>query len=115
MTWDDFIAACIPTPATVSVQAYAGASGHGDTWATAADLGPCVVEHDRRIVTVQTVDAAGTQALSSATVYGPLDPAVEPGSLVTLPGDTRAARVLAVARVTAAGLPLPEHQELALE
>lgn len=117
VTWDDFIAECIPAAQaiTVSVEGFTGAGAYGDTYAAAAAFGPCVIEDVRRAITVQTVDAYGSEHLSSTTVYAPLDPEVPPGSLVTIPWRSRPARVLAVARLTAPGLALPEHQELSLE
>lgn len=118
MTWEEFVADCIPAAQAiaVSVQQYAGSGAYGDTYADAFELTPCVIEDVRRAVVVQTVDAYGSEHLSSTTVYAPLDPEIQPGSLVTLPWRTgRPARVLAVARLTAPGLALPEHQELSLE
>ena len=114
MTWEEFVAANLPAPATCSVQPLTGSAAYGLTYADSVDVVPCIVEDTRRQVTVQTVDAAGQITLSSTTVYAPLTPEIVPGSLVTTPGrDAR--RVLAVERLTAAGLPLPEHQQLALE
>ncbi len=115
MTWDEFIATCIPTPHYVAVEMYAGAGGYGDVHDEPIQIGPCVVEDTTRAVTVQTVEAEGSERLSSTTVYAPLEPAVTPGSRVTLPWRTGAATVLAVARLDAHGHALPEHQELSLE
>lgn len=113
MNWAEF-AANFPSPATVSVQQLAGTGAYGPTHATAVDITPCIVEDTRRQVTVQTVDAYGQITLSSTTVFAPPTPEITPGSLVTTPGrDAR--RVLAVERLTAAGLDLPEHQEISLE
>ncbi|GIJ10733.1 hypothetical protein ACFFMR_18885 [Micromonospora andamanensis] len=113
MTWAEFIAAHIPTPATVSVEAYQGSGAYGDVYATAADVTPCVVEQSRRLVRVQTQDAAGREQVSSTTVYAPPGITCPPGSRVTWAG--RTSRVLARSDVSAHGLPLPEHVELALE
>ena len=114
MTWAEFIATCIPTPYTVTVEAYAGAGAYGDVFADPEPYGPCVVEDTTRAVTVQTADAEGDERLSSTTVYGPLSDTLPPGSRITLPWG-KAARVLAVARLEAHGHPLPEHLELSLE
>lgn len=117
MTWEEFVAECIPEALTqaVSVQLWTGSGAYGDTHADATEISPCVIEDVRRAVTVQTVDAYGQEHLSSTTVYAPLTPEVQPGSLVTVPWRSRPARVIAVARLTAPGLALPEHQELSLE
>lgn len=114
MTWEEFVAECIPEPAAVVVEAYQGSGAYGDVYATSVDVTPCVVEDTRRLVRVQTQDAAGAEAVSSTTVYAPPDTVAPPGSLVTLPSG-RVARVLAVAHLAAHGLPLPEHLELSLE
>lgn len=115
MTWDEFIAECIPTPATAQVQIYLGGGATGDQHATAVDYGPCVVEAVRRTVTVQTIEAQGEQHLSSTTLYGPPTPVIPAGSLVTAPGRDTAARVIAVARHDDHGTGMPSHQELSLE
>jgi hypothetical protein len=117
VTWDEFIAECIPDAqaVTVAVQQYTGSGAYGNTYAAAVDLGPCVIEDVRRAVVVQTVDAYGSEHLSSTTVFAPLDPEVLPGSLVVIPWRSRPARVIAVARLTAPSLALPEHQEINLE
>jgi hypothetical protein len=114
MTWTEFVALCIPAPATISVEAYQGTGAYGDVYAAPVAVTPCVVEDTRRLVRVQTQDAAGAEQVSSTTVYAPLDAVAPPGSRVTLPS-TRVARVLAASRVEAHGLPLPEHLELSLE
>ncbi|EEP73505.1 hypothetical protein MCAG_03832 [Micromonospora sp. ATCC 39149] len=113
MTWEEFIAAHIPTPATVSVEAYEGSGAYGPVYAAAVNVTPCVVEDSRRMVRVQTQDAAGAEQVSSTTVYAPLATVCPAGSRVTAAG--RTARVLAVSRIEAHGLPLPEHLEISLE
>lgn len=113
MDWADFIAVHIPTPATISVQAYEGSGAYGDVLAAPADVTPCVVEQSRRLVRVQTQDAAGTEQVSSTTVYCPPDTVCPPGSRVTWAG--RTSRVLARSDISAHGLDLPEHVELSLE
>lgn len=115
MIWADFVAACVPVPHTVSLEALTGSGGYGEVYAAPLPYGPCVVEDTSRIVAVQTVDAQGREQLSSTTVYGPPDPVVVPGSRVTVPWSTRPALVLAVSRLDAHGLDLPAHQELSLE
>jgi hypothetical protein len=114
MTWDEFCAQYVPAPATVTVEAYEGSGGFGDVYADPVDVTPCVIEDTRRLVRVQTQDAAGAEQVSSTTVYAPAAPAAPPGSRVTLPSG-RVARVLAVSAITAAGWDLPEHVELNLE
>ncbi|XVU25807.1 hypothetical protein ACQPZJ_01745 [Actinoplanes sp. CA-054009] len=114
MDWAEFIAAYVPEPRTVQVQALTGSGGYGDVYAAPVDVGPCVVDDTARVVTVQTQDAAGTNQVSSTQVYAPPDTVAPAGSLVTLPGG-RTARVLASSRLDAHGHPLPEHVELDLE
>ncbi|TDC42090.1 hypothetical protein [Micromonospora sp. KC213] len=113
MEWSDFIAECIPTPATVSVEAYQGSGAYGPVYAAPVDVTPCVVEQTRRLVRVQTQDAAGAEQVSSTTVYAPPGTTCPPGSRVTWAG--RASLVLARSDLAAHGLPLPEHVELNLE
>ena len=114
MDWDAFIAATLSVPHTVSVRAYVGAGARGDVHATAVEVPGCFVDHKRRRVRVATGDAAGAEVISSTTVYAPPGTTAAPGSLVTLPsGDV--AKVLVQTVHDAAGLPLPEHVELALE
>ncbi|XTZ18188.1 hypothetical protein ACQSSU_12840 [Micromonospora echinospora] len=113
MTWEEFVQQCIPAPVTVTVEAYAGSGGRGPVYAAPVAVSPCVVEDTRRLVRVQTQDAAGAEQVSSTTVYAPLATVCPAGSRVTAAG--RTARVLAVARVEAHGLPLPEHLEISLE
>lgn len=114
LTWAQLCASLVPAPATVSVEAYQGASGYGPVYAAPVDVTPCWVDDTRRLVRVQTQDAAGAEQVSSTTVYGPLDATCPPGSRVTLPSG-RTARVLAVSRLEGHGLLVPEHQEIALE
>jgi hypothetical protein len=114
MDWAEFIAACIPSPRTITVEAYEGAGGYGDTYAAPAQISPCVVEDTNRKVTVQTGDAEGSEQLSSTTVYAPPGAVIPAGSRVTLPTG-RVAVVLAASFMDAHGHPLPEHLELSLE
>lgn len=113
MDWADFIAAHIPEPATISVEAYQGSGAYGPIYAAPADVTPCVVEQTRRLVRVQTQDAAGQEQVSSTTVYAPPGTVCPPGSRVTWNG--RTSRVLARSDISAHGLPLPEHAELNLD
>ncbi|MEU8821804.1 hypothetical protein [Actinoplanes sp. NPDC048796] len=114
MTWEQFIALCVPQPRTITVQALTGSGGYGDVYADPVDVHLCVVDDTARVVAVQTQDAAGTNKTSSTQVYAPPDTVAPAGSLVTLPGG-RTARVLASSRLDAHGLDLPEHVELDLE
>lgn len=114
MDWDDFLATCIPEPATINVKAYEGSGAYGDVYAEAVDVEDCVIEATRRLVRVQTQDAAGEQAVSSTTVYAPPGTVVPAGSMVTLPSGV-VAKVLAVSDLDAHGHDLPDHVELALE
>lgn len=114
MNWAEFIAECIPMPATITVEAYEGSGAYGPVFAVPVEVTPCVVEDTRRLVRVQTQDAAGTEQVSSTTVYCPPATAAPAGSRVTIPGRPPA-RVLAVSRIDAHGLPLPSHLELSLE
>ncbi len=115
MNWAGFVVECVPAPVTVQVQAYLGGGRNGDVYGTAVDFGPCFVEAVQRTVVVQTIETQGEQHLSSTTVYGPPEPVVAAGSLVTVPGRDGPARVLSVSRHHDHGIGLPSHQELALE
>lgn len=114
MDWATFIAATLPAPHTITVEALAGSGGFGDVYGTAVDVTPCFVDHKRRRVRIQTQDAAGAEVVSSTTVYCPPGTSAPPGSKVTLPSG-HVAKVLDQAVRDAAGLPLPEHVELVLE
>jgi hypothetical protein len=111
--WQEFCAENIPTPATVTVEALAGSGSYGPVHAAAVAVTPCVVEDVRRMVRVQTQDAAGKEQLSSTTVWMPPATVCPAGSKVTYGG--RTAKVLAVAKLSAHGLDLPEHLEVSLE
>lgn len=113
MDWAQFVAECIPTPKTISVEAYEGTGAYGPVYAAAVSVGSCVVEDTRRLVRVQTQDAAGAEKISSTTVFAPPDTTAPPGSRVTI--GTRTSRVLAASYQDAHGHPLPEHWELSLE
>lgn len=113
MDWAAFIAEHIPAPATVTVEALVGSGGYGDTYAAPVQVSPCVVEDVRRMVRVQTADAAGREQLSSTTVWAPPATVCPAGSKVTVNG--RTARVLAMSKLSAHGHDLPEHLEISLE
>jgi len=113
VTWEEFIRH-IPTPASVVVEPYQGSGAYGDVYGAPTAVTPCVVEATRRLVRVQTQDAAGSEAVSSTTVYAPPDTVAPPGSLVTLPSG-HVARVLAVAVLDDHGIGLPSHLEISLE
>lgn len=114
MTWDEFIAACIPESRTIRVQAYQGSGAYGDVHADPVDVDRCVVDDTTRVVPVQTQDTEGVTAVSGTTVFCPPGTIAPPGSLVTLPSG-RTAKVLSRSDLDAHGLGLPEHVELALE
>jgi hypothetical protein len=115
VTWEEFVATCIPLPYTVRFEQLGGGGGYGEIFDPAVPFGPCVIEDTSRTVAVQTADAQGAERVSSTTVYGPLEPPVTPGSRVTLPWRAVPATVLAVSRLDDHGLELPAHQELSLE
>lgn len=114
MDWDDFLAADIPEPHTISVEAYEGSEAYGDVYAAAVDVEGCVIEHTRRQVQVQTQDAAGGVVVSNTTVYAPPETVAPVDSRITLPSGA-VTKVLAASFMDAHGHPLPEHWELNLE
>lgn len=113
-TWAEFVAAEIPSPATISVEALQGSGAHGPVYSAPAQVTGCVVDETRRLVRVQTQDAAGHERVSSSTVFAPPGTTAPAGSRVTLPSG-RVTRVLAVADLDDHGIGLPEHVELSLE
>lgn len=115
MDWAQFIAENIPTPVTASVQAYSGQGAHGKVYAAAADVAPCIAQGKRRRVSVQTQDIAGGIVISSTTVWCPPGTTAPVESLVTVPGDATARRVLQRNDWDDHGLGLPSHVELLLE
>ena len=114
MTWEQFIAACVPSPRTIRVQPLEGSGAYGDVYGNPVEVALCVVDDTNRVVPVQTQDTEGVTAVSSTQVYGPPGMPGRPGSLVTLPSG-RTAKVIARADLDAHGLPIPEHVELDLE
>lgn len=113
-TWLEFVAAEIPQPATITVEAYAGSGAHGPVYSSAVQVTDCVVDDTTRLVRVQTQDAAGHEKASSTTVLCPPDTTAPAESRVTL-ASGRITRVLAVAELDDHGLGLPSHVELSLE
>lgn len=113
MDWASFVAQAIPEPHTVQVEPYEGSGAFGDVFGAAVDVTPCFVDEIRRLVRVQTQDAAGQEKVSSTTVFAPPDTVAPPGSRATWNG--RTSRVLAVSVRDDAGLGLPAHVELSLE
>lgn len=113
MDWATFVAQVLPSPHTVSVEPYEGSGAFGDVFGAAVDITPCFVDETRKLVRVQTQDAAGTERVSSTTVFAPPDTTAPPGSRATWRG--RTTRVLATAVRDDAGIGLPEHLELSLE
>jgi hypothetical protein len=114
MDWAAFLAENIPTPHTISVEAYSASGAYGDVYAAAVEVEGCVIEHTRRRIQVQTQDAAGGVVISSTTVYAPPATVAPVGSRVTLPGNV-VTKVLQASLQDPHGHPLPEHWELALE
>jgi hypothetical protein len=114
VTWEELCAELLPQPHTITVQAWQAAGAYGDVYADPIAVGPCVVDETTRRVVVQTLDAEGREAISSTAVYAPPSTDAPAGSRVTLPSG-RATRVLAVSRLDAHGLDLPEHVQLDLE
>lgn len=113
MDWNAFITSNIPAPATVTVEALTGSGGYGAVFAAPVAVTPCVVDETRRMVRLQTQDAAGKEQLSSTTVWAPPATVCPAGSRVTYNG--RTAKVLASAQILAHGHDLPEHVEISLE
>ncbi len=114
MDWQEFCDQNIPAPHTITVEAYQGPGARGPVYATAVDVTPCVVQHTRRRVPVQTADAAGGIVTSSTTVWCPPGTIAPPNSRVTLPSGA-VTRVLTTDALDAHGHELPEHVELSLE
>lgn len=114
MDWAEFVADNIPSPKTISGEAYTGSGARGPVYAAAVDIMPCVVEYARRRVPVATADAAGAIVMATATVWGPPGMNLPPGSRVTLP-DGRATKVLTMDTLDNHGHDIPSHVELMLE
>lgn len=113
MDWQQFVTQVLPEPHVVTIEAYEGSGAYGDIYGAATDVEPCFVDEIRRLVRVQTQDAAGHEQVSSTTVFAPPGTTAPPGSRVTWNG--RTSRVLAVSVRADAGLGLPAHVELSLE
>lgn len=114
MNWAEFIAECIPAPATITVEAYSGSGAYGDVYADPVEVTPCVVQDSRRRVRVQTGTAAGAEVISETTAWCPPGTTAPAGSRITL-ASGRITKVIVSADITAAGHDLPEHVDLALE
>lgn len=114
MNWAQFVSALIPSPDTITGEAYAGSGAYGDEYDAAAEVTPCVVQAKRQRVRAQTQDAAGEEVISETTVWCPPGTVLPPGSRITLP-DGRVTRVIVASPLNANGWDLPEHVELALE
>lgn len=103
------VLALLPSPMTVTIEAYAGSGPYGDTYAAAVQVS-CWVDVKRKLVRAPD----GSQVISESTVLVPLDTTAPARSRVTLP-DGQQTLVITAARREAAGLPLPEHLEIACE
>ena len=115
MDWAEFVDQLLPEPHTVTVEPYEGAGAFGDVHGTAAEVAPCFVDAKRKLVRVQTQDAAGHEAVSSTTVFAPPGTVAPAGSRITLADGTTTSRVLVAATRDPAGADLPAHVELNLE
>lgn len=115
MDWDEFMAQ-FPEPHTIGLEEFAGTSGYGgDTYAAPVQVEKCFVDSaQRKLVRIQTQDAAGAEAVSSTQVYCPPGTGGAAFSRVTLPDGT-VSRVIVRKVFDAAGLPFPEHITLFLE
>lgn len=113
MNWAEFVDGFMPEPKTVAVEALTGSNGYGDVHGPPVDVWPCVVDETRRMVRVQTGDAAGQEKLSSTTVWLPPDAVCPAGSWATANG--RRAKVMTSSKLDAHGHDLPEHVEISLE
>lgn len=110
MTFEEFVAATLPEPHTVTITPCTGHGAYGDVYGTAVDATPVYVEQKRRLVRAPD----GSQVVSSTTAYAPLTTVVPDRSRIELP-DGRETLVISVATHRAAGLPLPEHIEIVCE
>lgn len=114
MDWEEFISECIPNPDTIVVEAYAGASAYGPMYDLGVGVPLCVVQDGNRQVKVSTSGASGETKTSTCQVWAPPTANIPVGSRITLPSG-RQTFALAVDTLTANGLDLPEHLEIALE
>lgn len=93
----------------VTVEAYQGDGAYGPVYAAPATV-RCFVDDKRRLVRT----AEGDEAVSETTLYvGDLTADIPPESRVTVNG--RTTTVLTVSRLDGAGLPTPDHLEVALQ
>jgi hypothetical protein len=109
MTTFDEVLALLPAAHTVTVEAYTGSGPHGDVYAAAVSV-TCFVDQKRKLVRAPN----GSQVISESTVYAALETAAPPRSRITLP-DGQVTLVISAARRDGAGLPVPEHLEIACE
>lgn len=107
MTWEDFCTTCLPSPATITVEAYRGTGAFGDVYDQASTVTPCFVDDIRKLVRASD----GSQVVSETTVYAPPSTTAPVGSRITLPSG-RTTTVITSKRLTAYGLAVPEHVEL---
>lgn len=93
----------------VTVEAYQGDGAYGAVYAAPVTV-RCMVDDRRRLVRT----AEGDEAVSETTLYvGDLTADIPPESRVTVNG--RTTTVLGVSRHDGAGLPTPDHLEVALQ
>ena len=92
----------------VTVQAFTGTGGMGNTYAAPAPL-LCFVDDKRKLVR----SPSGAEVISETTIYAPAGTVLPEGSLVTLPSG-RVATVITTAARDSGVLDLPDHVEAAL-
>lgn len=93
----------------VTVEAYLGDSAYGPQYDDPATV-RCMIDDRRHLVR----NANGDEVTSETTLYvGNLDANIPPESRVTVNG--RTTTVLSVSRHDGAGLPTPDHLEIAVE
>lgn len=94
---------------TVEVEAYLGDGAYGPIYAAPVTV-RCLIDDTRRLVR----NANGDEVTAETTLYvGDLDANIPPESRVTVNG--RTTTVLSVSRHDGAGLPTPNHLEIAVE
>jgi hypothetical protein len=110
VTFEEFIAAVLPSPHTITIEEYGGAGGFGDVWGDPVDVEGCYVEHKSRNVRT----SGGSTTVSRTTAYAPVGTACPPRSRVTLPDGTVTIAIVTTTH-DAAGTDLPEHVEINCE
>lgn len=108
--FESFLAALLPEPHTVTVEAHEGSGGYGDTYGAPVAAAPCFVDHKRR--NVRGVD--GSVTISGTTVYAPPGTVCPPRSRVTLPDGTATVAIVTTVR-DGAGADVPSHVEISCE